>query len=1091
MNDKKPKWWTPFFLGRKISFAFLIAYIALISTLAALYQFSNTHKGIATADPKQYLLWQYGPTAIFTIVAAFWGQVEYRVKQLMPWKTMSNPRGSKPADQTLLLDFVSPLNVISFVRALRSRKTTAVAIVIGGGFVLKLTTILTTGLFILRSTIMEHTVADMMASIFFVGIDPSDFHSVIVDRRAFSRLYGIQKFSLPYPRGTTSCYAYPNFNASKVPDSTLHLSGHVDVFHSNLDCESLSLQHAEGTHVATGTNLSLSFFSESCGQVDLRATYSPQGFFLKWNVFEPEDMGCADDDTRLVTTFGKTTADNTSGIIPLHLVNHSTILCRWSYGISPGLVTVRPNSTAVETVNIEVTPGTSPSHLPGIPPGNLLKAIHNSWTSWRGDTSIDDLTYSTILVMTGVTGEAMAKDATTFANAVNTVFQAFAAQLANIHFTKPTKQPINGTITYKESRLVIRPLPFGSPEELPLTGSGFRGYSGHPRSPDVTSALHGTGSSHLMAIREKLLGYDFTTLTSHTASGVEFSIEKSALVVDEEKEQGKTVQANEECNMGKIKWYRPVTVALPTQFAVVLVPLGLIVLLETLYQQSQKNNGIYNVSSSEYIHYAYTYDPTTILVIAGLLFSGLDSSVKMFQPYQLLRRGGALAKDTLGGDYMGKLGMYCIWSSIWRRHLAVAASSVRMLFVPLLTIAASGMFFVDSLPRSYGIPLSTLEPVNTSFLAQNSVGWDMANLVLGEGLGQPLFTYDTLVFPLLEVPSGTQEGSITARIPAFRAQSNCSASIASNVSVSNTGRIAFNVGLPELCSLDNPGIQLFSNSTDSFYFGEWIDLAAASDPLCPSNVAVFGHTAHGAVTNLSILVCTPYLETVDVDIVLDSADLLFNLTRAPPKPVESTAVYVQNLTSLRDIAKKLYNGWFTTRRDSGPWRINDTIADGFFFTLLNDAAPADLVANDTNYTPLRVAVDRTYGRAMAQVMNTQRAQGPSGAIEATLTVPDRVRLKQGPISTRILEAFLAVLSLCAMLAYAALDTKQVLPNNPCSIAAVASLLAGSSILDTCFPPGSEWQRDGLGKNMTFRLGWWPHGRFGLDIETVEEKKEES
>ena len=54
---------------------------------------------------------------------------------------------------------------------------------------------------------------------------------------------------------------------------------------------------------------------------------------------------------------------------------------------------------------------------------------------------------------------------------------------------------------------------------------------------------------------------------------------------------------------------------------------------------------------------------------------------------------------------------------------------------------------------------------------------------------------------------------------------------------------------------------------------------------------------------------------------------------------------------------------------------------------------------------------------------------------------------QDPVSTRVLEALLEFMLVLGILGSMCLNTDRVLPKNPCSIAAVASLLADSNFLD--------------------------------------------
>jgi hypothetical protein len=55
--------WIPFYLRRAVLLGFVVLFVSLIVTLAALYGYSQNHQGLSIADEKDYYLWTYGPTA--------------------------------------------------------------------------------------------------------------------------------------------------------------------------------------------------------------------------------------------------------------------------------------------------------------------------------------------------------------------------------------------------------------------------------------------------------------------------------------------------------------------------------------------------------------------------------------------------------------------------------------------------------------------------------------------------------------------------------------------------------------------------------------------------------------------------------------------------------------------------------------------------------------------------------------------------------------------------------------------------------------------------------------------------------------------
>ncbi len=76
-----------------------------------------------------------------------------------------------------------------------------------------------------------------------------------------------------------------------------------------------------------------------------------------------------------------------------------------------------------------------------------------------------------------------------------------------------------------------------------------------------------------------------------------------------------------------------------------------------------------------------------------------------------------------------------------------------------------------------------------------------------------------------------------------------------------------------------------------------------------------------------------------------------------------------------------------------------------------------------------------------------------------------------------------------------MDTRKVLPKNPCSIAAMASLLADSDMLwSDVISPQSEWlsgedlSKEWVSQGLLFSLGWWGESderRLGIDIGEAE------
>lgn len=120
-SDISGKHWTPVWLRRCTLIAFAALFAVLAAALVVLW-FANKHQnGFSTTLGTNHYAWTYGPTAILVIVLSLWRQVEYHCKLLQPWQELR--KGSAEAERSMLLDYLSPLQVTSFVRAVRYRHT--------------------------------------------------------------------------------------------------------------------------------------------------------------------------------------------------------------------------------------------------------------------------------------------------------------------------------------------------------------------------------------------------------------------------------------------------------------------------------------------------------------------------------------------------------------------------------------------------------------------------------------------------------------------------------------------------------------------------------------------------------------------------------------------------------------------------------------------------------------------------------------------------------------------------------------------------------------------------------------------------------
>jgi len=131
---------------------------------------------------------------------------------MAPWKRLS--KGFAPAKMTLLLDYVSPANVMVLPIALKARDL-AVATVIISSLLIKTSIVISTGLFIRQDQLVEHRHARLLATDKF---DATAFSGSSIDTRPYLNVFGIAHLNQSYPAGTTDQYAFQSVNSSYIAD---------------------------------------------------------------------------------------------------------------------------------------------------------------------------------------------------------------------------------------------------------------------------------------------------------------------------------------------------------------------------------------------------------------------------------------------------------------------------------------------------------------------------------------------------------------------------------------------------------------------------------------------------------------------------------------------------------------------------------------------------------------------------------------------------------------------------------------------------------------------------------------------------------
>lgn len=218
--------WTDFYLRPVFLISLSVFLTSIIAVLEVLHYISQHDQGLVTASEDMHYIWTYGPTfgkqparlgsmrwtlltryIVLTMIAALWGQLEQRAKQIMPWCLMS--RGEAPAQNSLMLNYVTSSTLGSLFRSLR-KKHLLVSIGICGSLILRLIIVFASGLLRLeyRSVVLERTL--IVEDIFDLMKNTESWDTIFPVTNGL-KYWAILRYGLPYPHGTTSELAVQSF----------------------------------------------------------------------------------------------------------------------------------------------------------------------------------------------------------------------------------------------------------------------------------------------------------------------------------------------------------------------------------------------------------------------------------------------------------------------------------------------------------------------------------------------------------------------------------------------------------------------------------------------------------------------------------------------------------------------------------------------------------------------------------------------------------------------------------------------------------------------------------------------------------------
>ncbi|KMU86833.1 hypothetical protein CIHG_04622 [Coccidioides immitis H538.4] len=1156
-----PRLWQPFFLRRSTFLVFIATFVALLATIVALYCYAargDGRQGIETQGWKHYYLWTYGPTAVFMVLGAFWGQVEYRGCQLMPWLLMS--RAPVAASDGLLLDYLSPWNIESLYRSVR-RRHYLVSLVIAGTLLVNGMAIVSTSFFELRDVPIKRSASLRLTHDINFRLD--NFRPPDVTTIPHMRAMGIALNGSDLPIGILANHVFPPFQEDGPfrPDNfTLgdnrEIEAEVDVLTVKVQCENATMEATKNQSEYT-----LSMKSGSCSTGPLPQQVTQYTVFRGVNatfvgfpsLCDGKRLHFPQDEDQYTDAYWRIWV-----YIPRHDPNglylNATIgsgkkaergagkfaftcaFCTPYLDVARVPVKLSRSSDGISIItDIDMKKQRPLSH--SSPPAldvnagallygawiSMLKADGNGW-SLLGRRSGDREAFYDPALLSQELGRGL---------------ESSAIQVARDQLLQPVDRHIKGTTERTESRLFVRQLSFGlmigflsvliiisvviDCFYLPLSvccrdPSSIGGLATIlARSPKLMATLRNMNLKWPSEMKELLAGCEHRTCIN---VGREFQIE----VHDQRTSHAQVSKSGTDSTP---RWWRPVSARPPVYILTFVLPLVVIATIEVLLHISNTRRGIAPVGGRENGRdQPWAYVPAIVMFCIRVLYQMMEANVRTFQPFHCLARGRARANASVLENQHRKITAWAILDSLGKRQWALAASAVALLLAGALPITVSGLYAVNNLPYPTDISLVQRSTWNVSSYKQHldhSKYLDLRSKdftpgrILYLNMSYPQWTYADLAFPKLSLPrtddNGTSNltpGYIQARLPAWRPNLNCDGEIpASDYKLSwshddDDGLLRWDVEINSTrgaCSfsLHEKGVGAPK------YFSDWFNLtqnvAYEGNPAdCPTLLYLFGNQVE-----TRMLKCRPQIQEVDVDVRLEPRSLMINPNHPPSivpgsarPPLDDFMAYSNG--TMVPIPFLPGPGFFdpdfiAVQAPRKEYRID------FFTTAAIWGAggiPADELLSDTG--KLSATLTRIYGIVIAQRIN-DNWHIPFGS-DTTTTAPDGENssptnfpaklighgdyLVQSRLSTRLLDAFLLCMVILAVTSTLLMNTKNILPKNPCSIAAVASLLAGSRIVEDpqIIPQGAEWWDDkelvkrGVFVGWRFSIRWWVRRRQG-------------
>ena len=741
-------------LRKRTLLAFTVFFGALAASLILLWRLDIAMGGFQTTITSNHYSLTYGPTALLVIVVSLWRQVDYNAKVLQPWRAMES--GYQLAGRSVLLDCLSPLQITSFIKAVRLGHL-PVVVSITGFATIKGIVLASTALLTLRDTDATKPVSIRFANKF----DGSSFWDPIrqesdieyysydgVSSAPVDAFAGYLSRLTPLLDGMT---ANGMVAQSFEPIDTItysELSAEVDVFSSSYDC-----QIAEATFeysnvddqwqtvklTSPGCFATLQDFNSGPGvtglcrdedgtvgcldhlvpsRVDCSTGTLPSGSISGGDrIHATSEAGGHTDESashqigyalvvsnKTFTTVKTTTGAQRKG---WDVHNYAAVICRPGCGVERRLLTIAEHNR-LDDANLQ--------EQDWFPSMTALQLGEVVWSALRHADSIttnqtirDPLFYILSLGRDNYYRTGSESPLSTLIDipylrptAVR-MFNGIASALMAQTYMSAADVAGEGTATYARRQLRTTPAALwimvaGScvMSGLALAMIRFRPARGLRKADRLAfDALVLASSPDLQKLMHGS-GHSRTSELKNRFVHQTFRMNDGNSHCIEAMHAVSVRTVSAALAPERITSWVPLVAKYPMVAITLLSPLMCILILEVLSLFEKRDEEIFDITGlGKATTYLPRYLTAALMLLIATAFNNFDFTISAYAPYTLLQRATAVNSQSLSFQLLGSIPVVALWRSTRNRHLPSALSNSIAMLGSILTIVSSGLWVIE------------------------------------------------------------------------------------------------------------------------------------------------------------------------------------------------------------------------------------------------------------------------------------------------------------------------------------------------------------------------------------------------------------